>query len=331
MADNIDKTNERIITTLIDEQSAGKRLDLYLSTRFTYNSRNQWQGSIKKGEIILNGRKTKGSAKLRSGDKIEFMPDFDEPQVDKKFEIIYEDEHLLAINKSGNIPCHPAGPFFKNTLWYELTNIAKVAENLHFINRIDRETSGIVLIGKDSVTTAKFAEKELISRKRYQALVFGDFSDNITAEGYLYSDTSISHDSRERVRKKRFFRETEPKTEEFETSKTIFRKIRSFEYQTAPNLTDEISLIEADLFTGRMHQIRATLCSLGYPLLGDKLYGPDESIFLRFIQDQMTNQDRELLILPRQALHATELVFTHPHSKKEIKLTAKLPDDMVIP
>ena len=328
MADNIEKTNERIITTLIDEQSAGKRLDIYLSTRFTYNSRNQWQNSIKQGEITLNGKKTKGSVKLRSGDKIEFTPNFEEPNVDKNFQIIYEDEYLLAVNKSGNIPCHPAGPFFKNTLWYELTNVAKVAKNLHFINRIDRETSGLVLIAKDPETTAKFAEKELISLKRYQALVFGNFQSEIIAEGYLFSDTSISHNSSERVRKKRFFAENKPKKEEFETSKTILKSIRSFEYKTAHNMPDHVSLIEAELFTGRMHQIRATLCSLGFPLLGDKLYGPDESIFLRFIQDQMSIKDQETLILSRQALHSAEMIFTHPHTKKEIKLIAPLPNDM---
>ncbi len=323
-------SNKRIITTEITSSDMGKRLDLWLSGRFTYLSRNQWQNVIKKGEILLNGKPSKGSVKLKAGDKIDFIPNKDEPSVNKNFDVIFEDEWLFAVNKSGNLPCHPAGPFFQNTLWFELTQTGGKNEQIHFINRIDRETSGIVLIAKNPKTAATFAYSQaepLISLKQYQLLVYGEFPEECCADGFLFSDCNIDHNHRMKVRKKRIFTEEKPECDS-ETCKTIFRLIKSFYFDTSEGLPNRISLLEADLFTGRMHQIRATLCSLGFPLTGDKLYGPDESIFLRFIKDEMTDFDRASLIMPRQALHSSRIVFRHPYTDKEIDITAPFPDDM---
>ena len=91
-----------------------------------------------------------------------------------------------------------------------------------------------------------------------------------------------------------------------------------------------LSLVECMPETGRLHQIRATLCSLGYPLAGDKMYGPDETIFLRFIEDRMTPDDRALLRMERQALHASELEFRSPFDQSRCVFTAPVPADFLL-
>jgi RluA family pseudouridine synthase len=302
---------ERKITSEVNTSGDGLLIDIWLSKRFTYHSRHQWQEAIKDKKILINDAHCSSSKKLKTGDKVSFIPDMKEPEVDKNYKILFEDEYLMAVNKPSFLPCHPAGPYFKNTLWYELS---QQHEKVHFVNRIDRETSGLVLIAKDGKIAGKCIPS--IKLKKYTVIVYGDFPDEYLAEGYLYENKDICLENPERVRKKRYFSKNQPESKS-ETAKTLFRKI---------SFNGKLSTLEVNLFTGRLHQIRATLCSLGFPVVGDKIYGPDESIFLRFINDTMTEDDRNKLIIPRQALHSTQVVFTHPVSEKEIKITAHLPE-----
>jgi len=305
---------ERKIDCIADNLAEDKRIDIWLSERFTYFSRHQWQNIIKNGFLTVNKKLCRPSKKLKLGDLITYFPQHEEPEVNTDFSVIYEDERIIAINKPPNLPCHPAGPYFKHTLWYSLKN-----DNykIHFINRLDRETSGIMLIAKNS-EDAGFCAKNIIS-KTYITAVFGDFPNNLTAEGFLFEDKSRCINDELKVRKKRFFSFSKPEVENVESTKTIFNKIKSL---------NKISILKAELFTGRMHQIRATLCSLGFPVVGDKLYGPDESIFIRFINDLMTEEDKFSLIMSRQALHSESISFIHPKSEKIISLTAPVPNDI---
>ena len=321
-----EKTEERIISTEISAADTGKRLDVFLSSRFTYHSRHKWQEIIRKRQILLNGRPVKNSTKLRAGDVVDFLPDNIEPETDNSYDILFEDEYILAVSKSGNLPCHPAGPFFRNTLWHLLAYRSEKPFKPYFISRLDRETSGIILIAKSAKTAAEFAENQLITKKMYLVVVFGDFPERIDADGYLYNDLTIPHDHTSKVRKKRYFSYEQP---DFpgESCRTVF-KLKKTIHHFSGNRSRQLSLVSAELHTGRTHQIRATLCSLGFPLVGDKLYGPDESIFLRFINDEVTEEDRGKLILPRQALHSFSVTFIHPETNREIIIEAPPVPDM---
>jgi len=308
-------TDDRKINCVTNENAINKRIDAWLAEKFTYHSRHQWQNLLKNGSVVLNDKKCRPSKKLQQGDVITYFQQYEEPKVNTNFDIIYEDESLLAVNKPPNLPCHPAGPYFKNTLWNLLKN-----DNykIHFINRIDRETSGIILIAKNS-NAAAFCSKNITS-KIYTTAVFGIFPKQVTAEGFIFENNNISSNDSSKVRKKRFFSYSQPPDTQSEYAKTLFCKIHE---------KNNISIIKAELITGRTHQIRATLCSLGFPVVGDKIYGLDESIFLRFINDSMTLEDEKSLILSRQALHSTSISFRHPISKKIISLKVNIPDDIL--
>ena len=143
----------------------------------------------------------------------------------------------------------------------------------------------------------------------------GQFPATLHAKGFLFNDAQSE------VRKKRKFAYDKPEHGEAETSETGFKLIGS---------NEKFSLVEAQLYTGRMHQIRATLYSLGFPLVGDKLYGVDDSVYLRFAQKMMSDTDREKMLLDRQALHSWQLKFKHPVSREIIALKAAVTDDIAI-
>ncbi len=300
--------SQRIIRTSIDWSGANLILADYLAGRFTYRSRSEWCERIVSGEITLNGLTVSPETRLALHDQLEYRPgDIVEPPADLDYRIIYEDEQIAVIDKPGNLCMHPAGPFFKHTLWHLLCS---KYGNIHFVNRLDRETSGLLLAAKDPKSAKRLSKS--ITAKRYQVIVHGNFPENLSAAGFLQSANSI-------VRKKRRFIFEMPDAPPFENAGTDFRKIA---------FANDLSLVEATLHTGRMHQIRATLHSLGYPVAGDKLYGLDENFYLKQRNGELSADDRQKLLISRQALHSSFLEFIHPATGEKIAFSAALPDEL---
>ncbi len=335
-------SEKRQIGTETGEECEGMRLDSYLRNRFTYRSRREWQDSVRKGEIRVNGRRIRPCRRLHAGEYISFdFPDREEPEVCREYRILLEHPRFLAVDKPGNLPVHPAGRFFRNTLLFLLRG---QYGKLFPVNRLDRETSGVLLFGRDpeaaSVLSGLFSRKQV--EKHYTVFVHGAFpEEGMKTHGFL------SRDLESKVRKKRRFcplnaedaeRRRIPEVPEQEgaqrggtAEESSEREFAETEFRFLKG-NGKISMLEALPKTGRLHQIRATLCSLGWPLLGDKLYGLDEQFYLRHIDENLTEQDRQILRLDRQALHASRMIFPSPFGREgeRISLFAPLPPELTV-
>jgi RluA family pseudouridine synthase len=282
-------------------------LDL-LSTKFKYLSRDAWIEEIKSKSIQVCSKEVNELYIINTNDIISFRREiYSEPDVDRKFSTLYESENLLILNKPGNLPVHPAGRYKENTL-LSILQLETRNTQLFVVHRLDRETSGIQIFAKNSYT-ASAIQREFENRniyKEYIVYIHGSFPIHLNANGYLSKDLSSL------VRKKRMF--SYNNCDNSEISITDFYLLGEIK---------GISKLIAKPKTGRTHQIRATLNSLGYPVYGDKLYGLDEKYFLKFIEGE------KLLNFPnRQALHALKVIIPSSKFYPHLEITAEEPDDL---
>lgn len=302
----------RQLAARISAMDAGCRFIDFLARRFTYRDCAAWHEEIATGRLLVNGALAAAEQPLASGDEVTYHPlPFAEPAVATDYTVLHEDADLLVLDKPAPLPCHPGGRYFRHTLWALLRERHDLARPL-FANRLDRETSGVIVVARHRDAARHLATQFAMQQidKEYLVVVEGEFPHReSTATGWLAPDLKSA------VRKKmRFFQAQPPLAAKACT--TGFTRLAT---------QNGLTLLMARPLTGRCHQIRATLLALGFPVVGDKLYGVDETLFLRFIDDQLTAADGERLRLPRQALHASRLTFTHPATAARLSYSAPLP------
>jgi 23S rRNA pseudouridine955/2504/2580 synthase/23S rRNA pseudouridine1911/1915/1917 synthase len=306
--------------TIPSDRAGGPLID-FLAARFPYHPIDEWRERIAQGRVRINGRPATPAQLLTTGDELEYdASDIAEPDVDFNVQVIHQDKDILVLNKPPNLPCHPGGRYFNHTLWAWIKAHMGI-ETPAFVNRLDRETSGITLVAltpaAEKSCRTQFANRHV--EKTYHVLVEADFPPELDARGFLVADPDS-----EIKKRQRFIPGADPAhppagmTDQATWAETRFRLLR----RAGP-----LSEVEALPATGRMHQIRATLASLGYPVVGDKLYGVDPGIFLRFCGGTMTPGDSHRLRLTHQALHACALTLRHPRTRAEVRFTAPLPAD----
>ncbi len=205
--------------------------------------------------------------------------------------ILHEDEDLLVVDKPGDVVCHPskAGP------WSSLVGALREHTGLptvHLIFRLDRETSGVVVLAKTSAMASRLQTALQRRRigKRYQAILTGRLSDEVRVDRALGDDVTSPV----------FVKSTVVPAGEGKEAATVFRPLAS-----SPG--GEFTLVDVMLETGRKHQIRAHAHWLGHPVVGDKIYGPDARLYLEFIDTGWTDSLATRLLLSRQALHCAEI------------------------
>jgi RluA family pseudouridine synthase len=302
-------TMKEFTEVIIETHQAGERLDRFLAAAFPYKSRSRWQNEIESGRVLLNGAATVLSGKiLRTGDVLHNTAERVEPEVDRNISILYEDELLVALNKPANLPVHPAGIFSKNTLVEIMKE--RLGMYLHPLHRLDRDTSGVILLGKDKNFSAAIHASFGEIRKTYIAVVRG-----IPSKPHFSCGLPLGPARNSLIAKKR---EAYPEAEE--SASTRFDLIKTI---------GEFSLLRAHPETGRQHQIRVHLLALGYPIAGDKLYGADEELYLEFSRVGFTEKFAQVLDYSRCLLHSRSIRFFHPGKNKTMIIKAPLPDDIL--
>lgn len=272
-------------------------LDFYVA-RFLHIGREGWEAMLAQGRVIRNGSVAQGAETLRSGDVLEYVrPPWCEPEVDLRFNVVFEDEHVLAVDKPAGLQVLPAGMFFEHTLLWQVRRSAKSRAESSPLHRLGRGTSGLILFGKTSVARAKLARqlREFEFGKTYLGWV----------QGTRLPDGCIARHRMERVAHGPLWIHVAS-----QQGKSAVTRVRVLRRDPAC----ERSLVAAQPITGRPDQIRVHLAALGAPLVGDPLFGPGGVA---------------ISSAPPGAggyrLHAAALSFRHPLTRAWIKLRC-LPD-----
>ncbi|MBV6645997.1 MAG: RluA family pseudouridine synthase [Cyclobacteriaceae bacterium] len=306
----------------VDPKQTLLRIDKFLMDRLPNVTRNKLQEGIKQGFVKVNGQVVKPNYKVHQGDEITiFLP---EPPRDDEvvpenlpLKIIYEDDHLLIVNKSAGMVVHPAYQNWSGTLvnalaWH-FQNLPEMPNNHGrpgLVHRIDKDTSGLLVIAKSEKAMSGLAKQffDHTIDRTYYALVWGEPEPK---SGTI--NVNIGRSLKDRRVTVAF-----PNGEMGRHAITHFETVRTFRY---------VSLLKCNLETGRTHQIRAHLKYLGHPLFNDALYGGDRILkgtiftkYKQFVQNCFS-------IIPRQALHAKTLGFDHPTTGKRVQFDSELPPD----
>lgn len=291
------------------------RLDRYLAERFTYRSRAQWNLIIRSERIRVNGRPARPGQRVQPGWHVEYLPErMPEPEVISDIRVLFEDDELLAVDKPADLPLHPSGKYFENTLLSILLKSRGETldhPGIRVVHRLDRETSGVVVFGKSRRSAGLLAGQfeGRTARKTYLALVHG-----VPTEDAFSVDAPLGQRGDSLIRK------AVGVVPDGRSAQTSFLVV---------GRGPDHALIAAAPRTGRLHQIRVHLQYRGFPVVGDKMYGLDESFFLKLVSGEpLSDDDRERLLLDRQALHAWKLELEHPRTGHRLQLCAPLPADI---
>jgi 23S rRNA pseudouridine1911/1915/1917 synthase len=299
---------------IADEEANGQRLDAWLARRLPALSRARLQALIEEGRVRLDGRPARPSARLRAAQSITVdvpppAPAQPQPE-DIPLAVLYQDAHLLVVDKPAGLVVHPgagtAGGTLVNALLRHVPDLSGIGGVLRpgIVHRLDRGTSGVLVVAKDDEThrslVRQFAGRSV--EKEYLALVHG-----VPARASGEIDAAIGRDP---VHRKRMSVRA-PRGREARTS---WRVEQAF---------DGAALLRVRIHTGRTHQIRVHLSSIGHPVAGDATYGGTRPPSSRGAAARAA-----LASLARPALHAARIAFTHPVTGERVTFAAPLPEDL---
>ncbi len=296
----------------VSEADAGTRLDAFLASRIDGWSRARLQRLIDSGDVLVNGKLAKPSYKVSASDQVEVelipAPAGNFTPENIPLEIVFEDDHVIVINKPAGLVVHPAAGIHSGTLanalayhFQQLSNAGSVRPGL--VHRLDKDTSGLLVVAKTETDHENLADQFRAREvfKSYVALVYGAVKQE---SGRI--EQPIARDPRNRTRM--------AIVPGGRGALSLYRVRRSY---------NSFTLLEVELKTGRTHQIRVHLSWLKHPVVGDELYGAGRDNNVRDVH--LRAQIRKL---KRQFLHAEQLGFRHPHTGEQVRFVASLPAEL---
>lgn len=311
---------------VVDKGQALLRIDKYLVNCMSNISRNRIQEAADAGTILVNDRPVKANYRIKPHDVISIVLDYPKSDFsivaqDIPLDVVYEDADLMVVNKQPNLVVHPGFGNFDGTLlnavaWHLKDDPSFDANDprIGLVHRIDKDTSGLILIAKNEDAKAKLALQffNKTTERTYNALVWGVVKEE---EGTIIG--ALARDPRDRMLFTVFPEGENPAAKH---AVTHYKVIERFAY---------VTLVECKLETGRTHQIRVHMKHIGHTLFNDERYGGHEPLkgttsakYKQFVKNCFD-------VCPRQALHAKTLGFVHPTSGDWMQFDSELPDDMI--
>lgn len=276
----------------------------FLLRKFRYHNREEWLDHVESGRLLVNQRDGDPNQLLKNGQTITYRrPDYLEPDVDRSFDVLFEDEFLIAVNKSGDLPTSPSGRYFKNTLVHVLKQ-AFDWEDLYTLHRLDRETSGVLIFAKQKSVAQEMGHQFRTQqvKKKYTAVL---------SQPLPYKEVFISMPiGREADSTIRIKQGVVPTGK---PSQTHFCELERF---------GPYAKVQVSPQTGRTHQIRVHAAYLEAPIVGDKLYGLPDDGFVKWLHEGSDFLVEQGFPAHRQLLHASQLRFTHPVTQEILMLEA---------
>ena len=306
----------------VDKGQSLIRIDKFLSSKIVGISRNRIQNAANAGNILVNNKSVKSNYKTKPFDNISIVMSYPKNELeliaeDIPINIVYEDDDVLLVNKEAGMVVHPGISNYTgtlvNALMYYLKDLPLFKsgdQRPGLVHRIDKDTSGLLVIGKNEIAINKLAKQffDKTTERKYYALVWGHLKEDTgTITGYIDRDP-----------KNRTIRAIVPDESHGKHAITHYKVLERFGYTT---------LVECQLETGRTHQIRIHFQHIGHPLFNDASYGGDKILkgttftkYKQYIQNCFKT-------IPRQALHAKTLGFVHPTTGKKMIFESDLPED----
>ena len=326
--ENLEQSSDELyerLSIVVDKGQEPLRIDKFLLHKVVNTSRNKIQIAIDTGMVLVNEKPIKSNYKVKPHDQIVFYSDNDPVTYDiipekMQLDIVYEDDHVLLINKPAGMVVHPGSGNFSGTLINGVAfHLKEQNPNLDesklprfgMVHRIDKNTSGLIVLAKSELAAVNLAKQffDHTVKRRYIALVWGNFEEeNGTITGHI-------------ARHQRFRKlmDVYPEGDHGKEAITHYTVLEDMKY---------VSLVECRLETGRTHQIRVHMQHIGHSLFNDDVYGGDRilkgTVFTKYKQFV----DNCFEICKRHALHAQSLGFVHPATGKEMLFESELADDM---